>query len=145
MTGLFFYWSLVHPFIHVIEFDIRGYTGDEEVRISKNWGLQEILPRTIIGKDWKFIKVVSYGPVINLQIHLPNLNAPPRMITLLSGVVRVHRKNILGNLLDRCDWLNIHSQYINHHGKALDETSATMASIRSGYSGWSGHYNLNGC
>ena len=134
-----------YPFIHVIEFDIAGYTGDEEVSVSKNWGYQEILPKMKIGKDWRSIRILSYGPVINIQIHLPNLNSPPRMATLRSGVVRVRRENILGKIVDRCDWLNIHSQYITHNGVMFEETSAAMASVRSGYSGWSGHYNLTRC
>lgn len=136
---------LFYPFTHVIEFDIAGYTGDEEVSVSKNWGYQEMLPRTKIGKDWRSIRIISYGPVMNIQIHFPNLNSPPRMATLRSGVVRGHRKNIVGKIVNRCDWLNIHSQYITNNGVMFEETSTAMASARSGYSGWSGHYNLTSC
>jgi hypothetical protein len=138
-------WFLFYPFINVIEFDIAGHTGDEEVSVSKNWGYQEILPKMKIGTDRTSIKILSYGPVMNIQIHFPNLNSPPRMATLHSGVVRVRRENILGKIVDRCDWLNVHSQYITHHGEILEEASAKMATIRSGYSGWSGHYNLTSC
>ena len=141
LAGLF----LFYPFINVIEFDIAGYTGDEEVSVSKNWGYQEILPKMKIGKDWRSIRILSYGPVINIQIHLPNLNSPPRMATLRSGVVRGHRKNIVGKIVNRCDWLNIHSQYITNNVVMFEETSTAMASARSGYSGWSGHYNLTSC
>ncbi len=139
------YWSLAFPVINVIEFDIRGYTGEEEIRLTKNWGIQEILPNMKIGEDWKSIKIVSCGPVMNLQMYFPNLNSPPRMVTLQGGVVRVYRKNILGDVLDRCDWLNSHSRYITYQEGPLKETSAAMASVRSGYSGWSGYYHMTGC
>lgn len=137
---------LLYPFIYVIEFSILGYTGEEEFVVTKNWGLQTILPREKVGRNWKNFRLISFSPIRNLQIQYPNLNTPPRMMTIQSGVVRVHQENMIGKIFYRCDWLNIKSEYLDITGaRMFKDKDIAMANVRSGYSGWTGYYHMVGC
>ena len=82
---------------------------------------------------------------MNIQLFCLNLNStsPPRQLSVYSGVVRVYRKNLLGNVIDKKDWLNVESQYYSPEGNLqFGADSATMATLRGGITGWTGYYQL---
>jgi hypothetical protein len=137
------------PLKHVIEFDILGVEGSEEFSVTKNWGLIPISARKIAKKEWTTYRLVALGPMFNLRIEFRNLNAPPRMIAIRSGVVRVLSKQLGNDNPVWCDWLNIDSSYYLFEGRfkttRMDITSDQMSSLRGGYVGWSGYYHLTGC
>lgn len=132
------------PVRYTITFSASGLNGDEEIRVSKNWGTRTILPLTVLSKDFRELSATTWLPVFNLRLHCRNLNSesPPRQTTILFGVMKVSRWNILGNLVDESDWLNINSEYRSDEGVIYDPNGTTMATIRSGITGWTGYYVL---
>lgn len=136
---------LSYPFIYSIEFSVRGYHGDERIAVTKNDGAKVLLTETAIGKGWKKIRLTSYFPVTNIQLLCLNLNSidPPRQISISSGVIRVYRVNLMGNVIEKRDWLNVDSQYFSPEGGLqFGSDSPTMATLRGGITGWTGYYQL---
>lgn len=136
--------ALVIPVRYTITFSASGLNGDEEIRLSKNWGTRTILPKTALSKDFREFSATTWLPIFNLRLYCSNLNSetPPRQTNILFGVIKVSRWNILGNLVDESDWLNIDSEYRSDEGVTYEANSATMATIRSGITGWTGYYVL---
>ncbi|WP_377295834.1 hypothetical protein [Rhizobium sp. SGZ-381] len=136
--------ALVLPVRYTITFSASGFNGDEEIRLSKNWGTQTVLPLTVLGKDFGEFSATTWFPVFNLHLYCSNLNSesPPRQTTILFGVIKVSQWNILGNLVDESDWLNIDSGYRSDQGRTFAADSPAMATIRSGITGWTGYYVL---
>lgn len=134
---------------HTIEFDMMGQEGVEEFSVSKNWGLMPIASTQIANREWTTYRFVTYGPMFNLRVVFKNLDGPPRMTVIRSGVIRVLGEKLLNDYSAWCDWLNINSEYyvFTGNGKAagIVNTSDNMSTLRSGYIGWSGYYQLTGC
>ncbi|CAK0768571.1 hypothetical protein CCP2SC5_440035 [Azospirillaceae bacterium] len=136
---------LHYPLFYIIEFSARGFHGDETILVKKNWGYSTIRSTTVLGKEWQSFRLTSWYPIFNLQLYCLNLSSesPPRQTTILAGTVKVSRRNLLGYLVDKTDWLNIDAQYLSLEGQPFfDVSNPAMATARSGITGWTGYYHL---
>ena len=137
-------WFAAGPVSHEIELRVKGESGQEALRMTRNWEWQGVLAERRLGTQLETIRAVCYGPMWNVQIHLTGLNNAPNLVSIESGVVKVTHFNLFGYVVGQEDWLNINTRYLAWGSReplfAID--SAMMASTRAGYSGANGFYEL---
>lgn len=146
LFGFLLWYFLTLPLIYTVEFEIRGTNGDEAFSLTKNYDLNTIIPQTRLVKNkFQAFSITTIGPIFDLRLHCMNFGADdqPRMITIQYGVVRVYRKNLLGNFVDASDWLTSEVTYRSPDGEdILASNSKANSGARAGYIGWNGYYEL---
>lgn len=134
------------PLVSVVEFEAKGYFGDERIRVTRNWGSATLLADARTGTEWRTYSFEILGPLHDIRIHYlgrPHPSDPPGMLYIHNGIVKLHRKNLLGHTVSRKDILNIESTYHGPKGGSwFKEDSAQMATVRGGITGWAGYYEL---
>ncbi|MHB8981044.1 hypothetical protein [Thiobacillus sp.] len=134
------------PWVTVIEFEARGESGDEVIRVNANKDEGTLLHDSATGRQWKKYRFEQFWIPENIRIYFMNPpvpNGPARVLYIDNGIVKLYRLNVFGDVLSRKDILNIDSRYLGLDGKPLFEVdSAPMATIRGGITGWAGFYDL---
>lgn len=142
LAYVLFFW----PMESVIEFQARGETGKEILRVTKNWSMVTLLKDEPVGKKWRTYRLETSGPLVNVRIYFMNpAGASPlgKVLYIRNGLVKCHSQTLFGHQFAGRDILDIESTY--HYANAwlpIREDSAMMATVRSGVTGWAGFYEL---
>lgn len=134
------------PILTTIEFEGRGETGGEVIRVSADKGLVTLLPDSAVDRHWRRYRFERVWIPLDIRIYFMNQakpDEPTRVFYIKEGIVKLYGFNIFGRRLFTKDILNIDSEYRGLEGKRLFPVeSASMATIRGGITGWSGYYEL---
>lgn len=134
------------PWVTAIEFEARGESGDEVLRVTANKDTVTLLHDSVTGKQWRKYRFERFWMPENIRIYYliqPAAGEPARVLYIDNAIVKLYRLNVFGDVLTRKDILNIDSRYLGLDGKPLfEEGSAPMATIRGGITGWAGFYDL---
>lgn len=134
------------PILTTIEFEGRGETGSELIRVSAAKGFVTLLPDSPVDRGWKKYRFERVWMPLDIRIYFLNQsgpNEPTRVLYIKEGIVKLYGFNIFGQHLVTKDILDINSEYRGPEGKKLFPVeSVPMATIRGGITGWSGYYEL---